>query len=117
MATMILCDEVLRARHIEGDPDLARAIRALPPHEPIVLRIEGQPMRFHKVLDGRTGQPTDAISPDDSDSALWRRLQTRRGTMITVEPETPIADPYLLSLSTTLTEWNSPEDSAAYDEL
>ena len=45
MATMILRDEVLRARHIEGDPDLARAIRTLSPDQPIVLRIEGQPMR------------------------------------------------------------------------
>lgn len=117
MATMILRDDVLRARHIEGDPDLARAIRALSPDEPIVLRIEGRPMLFRKVLDGRTGQPSDGISPDVADAATWRQLQTRRGALITVEPEMPIADPYLLSLSSTLTEWNSPEDAAAYDEL
>ena len=37
--------------------------------------------------------------------------------MITVEPETAKADPYLLSLTATLSEWNSPEDAAAYDGL
>jgi len=117
MATMILRDEVLRARHIEGDPELARAIRSLSPDEPIVLRIEGQPMRFRKVRDGATGQPTDAISPDDPEAATWRHLQTRRGATITVEREAPRTDPYLLPLSATLTEWNSPEDAAAYDGL
>ncbi|MCJ2094151.1 hypothetical protein MKK67_16865 [Methylobacterium sp. J-072] len=114
---MILRDEVLRARHIEGDPELARAIRALSPDEPIILRIEGRPMRFRKVLDRATGQPTDAVRPDEPDAATWRQLQTRRGAMITVEPEAPRSDPYLLSLSATLTEWNSPEDAAAYDGL
>lgn len=117
MATMILRDEVLRARHIDGDPDLARAIRTLSPDQPIVLRIEGQPMRFRKVPDRATGQPTDAIGPDEADAAAWRELQTRRGATITVEPEAPRTDPYLLSLSATLTEWNSPEDAAAYDGL
>ena len=87
MATMILRDEVLRARHIEGDPDLARAIRTLSPDQPIVLRIEGQPMRFRKVPDRATGQPTDAIGPDEADAAAWRELQARRSPSSPKRPE------------------------------
>lgn len=117
MATMIIRDDVLWARHIEGDPELAEAIRKLSPDDSLVLRIEGRPVRFRKMRDGPTGQPTDGVKPDPSEAAFWRQLQTRRGAMITVEPERTKADPYLLSLTATLTEWNSPEDAAAYDGL
>lgn len=117
MATMIICDDVLRARHIEGDPDLARSIRSLPADDIIVLRIEGTPLRFRKMRDGSDGRPTDGVRPERESSEFWRRLQARRGAMVTVEPEIGRIDPYLLSLTATLTEWNSPEDAAAYDGL
>lgn len=117
MATMIIRDDVLWARHIEGDPDLARRIRALPADDAIVLRIEGRPVRFRKMRDGRDGRPTEGVRPDPAFAEFWKALQARRGAMITVEPETGGVDPYLLSLSATLSEWNSPEDAAAYDEL
>ena len=117
MATMILRDEVLRARHVEGDPDLARAIRALPPDQRLVLRVDGKRLSFRKIIDTVTGHPTDGITPEPADSAIWGDLQSRRGSMITVEPERPVPDLYLLSLSATLTEWNSPDDAAAYDDL
>ncbi|MCJ2138209.1 hypothetical protein MKK69_29865 [Methylobacterium sp. J-026] len=117
MATMILRDVVLRARHVEGDPDLALTIRALRPDQRLVLRIDGRPMRFRKVLDGDTGHFTDGVGPEPADAETWHDLQSRRGSMITVEAERPMPDPYLLSLSATLTEWNSPDDAAAYDGL
>lgn len=117
MATMIIRDDVLWASHIEGDPELADTIRDLSPDDVVVLRIEGRPVRFRKMRDGAAGRPTDGVKPDPSEAAFWRQLQTRRGAMITVEPEMAKADPYLLSLTATLTEWNSPEDAAAYDGL
>ena len=117
MATMIIRDDVLWARHIEGDADLARSIRSLPADEIIVLRIEGTPIRFRKMRDGSDGRPTDGVRPEREASDFWRGLQTRRGAMVTVEPEAPSVDPYLLSLTAILTEWNSPEDAAAYDGL
>ncbi|MDR7037595.1 MULTISPECIES: hypothetical protein [Methylobacterium] len=117
MATMIIRDDVLWARHIEGDPELARTIRTLPADDAIVLRIEGRPVRFRKMRDGRDGRPTEGVRPEPADAAFWRTLVARRGAMVTVEPEAGSVDPYLLSLSATLSEWNSPEDAAAYDEL
>ena len=117
MATMIIRDDVLWARHIEGDPELAETIRSLPQDQIVVLRIEGRPVRFRKMRDGTTGRPTEGVKPDSLDAAYWRQLQARRGSMITVEPENVKVDPYLLSLTATLTEWNSPEDAAAYDGL
>ncbi|NEU13948.1 hypothetical protein G3T14_17700 [Methylobacterium sp. BTF04] len=117
MATMIIRDDALWARHIEGDAALAQRIRALPADDAIVLRIEGRPIRFRKMRDGRDGRPTDGVRPDPDFAEFWRALQRRRGTMVTIEPETGAIDPYLLSLMATLTEWNSPEDAAAYDGL
>ena len=117
MATMIIRDDALWARHIEGDPVLVERIRSLPADDPIVLRVEGLPIRFRKMKDGRDGRATDGVKPDPDFADVWHRLQARRGAMITVEPEPRQADPYLLSLTATLTEWNSLEDAAAYDGL
>lgn len=116
MATTIIRDDALWVRHIEGDSDLTRRIRALPADDAIVLRVDGRTIRFRKMRDGGDGRPTDGLKPDPDFRDIWRGLQARRGATVTVEPETG-ADPYLLSLTTTLTEWNSPEDAAAYDGL
>lgn len=122
MATMIIRDDALWARHIEGDPEIERRIRALAPDDPIVLKIEGRPMRFRKMRDSGPRPTdwlmTDGLLPDPASSPEWRALQKRRGGMVTVELEHgAAADPYLLSLAATLTEWNSPDDAAAYDGL
>jgi hypothetical protein len=115
MATMIIREAVLRPQHIEGDPSLSEAIRGLPPGAGLVLRLEGRPVRFRRA--GDTERTADGLEPEPMDAAFWRSLQTRRGAMITVEREAPAPDPYLLSLTATLTEWNSPEDAEAYDGL
>jgi hypothetical protein len=116
MATMIIRDDALWAGQIEGDSDLARRIRTLPADDAIVLRVEGRTIRFRKMRDGEDGRPADGLKPDPDFREIWRSLQARRGTAVTVEPETG-PDPYLLGLTATLTEWNSPEDAAAYDDL
>ena len=118
MATMIIRDDALWAKHIEGDPELARRISALAEGERILLAIEGRPLRFRKMRDGTDGRPTDGLRPDDASLPDWRDFQERRGERVRVElGDRPAADPYLLALTTTLTEWNSPEDAAAYDGL
>lgn len=86
MATMIIRDDALWARHIEGDPELAQRIRALPENDAIVLRVEGRTIRFRKMRDGRDGRPTDGLKPDPDFLTIWRGLQARRGTLVTVEP-------------------------------
>lgn len=114
MATMIIHDDALWARHIEGDPALAQRIRSLSADDAIVLRIDGRPIRFRKTRNERAA---DMMKPDPDFAEVWRGLQARRGASVTVEPEPAPVDPYLLSLTATLTEWNSPDDAAAYDGL
>mgnify|MGYP003388662926 FL=1 len=86
---------------------------ALPADGRIVLRIEGHPIRFRKMKDGRE----EGVKPEPDFADVWRGLKARGAELLTVEPGPEAVDPYLLSLAATLTEWNSPVDAAAYDGL
>lgn len=117
MATTIIHGPILWVRDIEGDPVLARVIAALAPGDAVTLRIEGRPVRFRKMRDDRTGAAGDGVRPEPSDVPLWDALRASGSPRLTVEPAEARADPDLLALAATLTEWNSPEDAAAYDGL
>jgi hypothetical protein len=47
---------------------------------------------------------------------VWKGLQARRGELVEVR-EVKTADAYLATLSSTMTEWNSPEDEEAFRDL
>jgi hypothetical protein len=119
MSYMTLRDNALWAKHIEGDPQVVERILALPQNAPIVLLIDGTPVRFVKMRNGTDGRPTPGLRPADSDAKrFWDALQGRRGERVRVAlPEAPPHDPHLASISALLSEWDSPEDAAAYDRL
>jgi hypothetical protein len=116
MSYMTVRDNALWAKHIEGDPRVVERILALPQNAPIVLVIDGTPVRFAKMRDGADGRPTPGLRPADSDGKrFWDALQERRGERVRVEALPH--DPHLASISALLSEWDSPEDAAAYDRL
>lgn len=118
MSYMKVRDDVIWARHIEGDPELAARILALPENAAIVLLIEGRPVRFQKMRNGRDGRATDGLKPADAEAKdFWGALQGRRGERVEVRQAEGTSSVYLASLSALLTEWDSPEDAAAYDRL
>ena len=84
-----------------------------------MLLIDGTPVRFVKMRDGTDGRPTPGLRPADADAKrFWDALQERRGEQVCVAlPEAPPHDPHLVSISALLSEWDSPEDAAAYDRL
>ena len=47
---------------------------------------------------------------------IWKGLQARRGELVEVR-EVQTADAYLATLSSTMTEWHSPEDEEAFRDL
>lgn len=119
MGRMVVRDNAVWAKHIEGDPEVVRRILALPQNAPINLLVDDTPVRFVKMRDGADGRATPGLKPDTPYKAFWDAMQERRGEVVTVSLETsaPVDDPYLASLSTLLSEWDSPEDNEAYNGL
>lgn len=119
MASMTIRDNAIWAKHIEGDPRVVERVLALPENASVVLLIDGSPVRFAKMRDGVDGRPTAGLRPADQEAKrFWDAMQQRRGERVTVLLSE--ADPqngYLASLSALLSEWDSPEDAAAYDRL
>lgn len=119
MARMVIRDNAVWARHIEGDSEIVRRILALPENAPLTLLIENRPVRFRKMRDGADGRPTPGLRPDASFKPFWDAMQERRGEEVTVAlpGDVPTIDPYLASMEPLLSEWTSPEDAEAYDGL
>jgi hypothetical protein len=120
MAYMTIRDNALWAKHIDGDPQVAERILRLPQNAPITLLIDATPVRFRKMRDGADGRPTPGLRPADVGAKrFWDAMQGRRGETVHVDLAERVAanDPQLASLSALLSEWDSPEDAAAYDRL
>ena len=119
MSFMTVRDNALGAKHIEGSPKVAARILGMPQDAPILLLIDGTPVRFVKMRDGAAGRPTPGLRPADSVSKrFWDALQERRGERVRVAlPDELPHGPDLASLSALLSEWDTPEDAAAYDRL
>ena len=116
MGQIRISDDVIWAKHIEDDPVLQERIRNLPAGTAIDLEVAGVAGRWAKAKDGTDGRPTLAIKPVGPMKDVWKDLQSRRGTFVTVR-QTQLADSYLAALSGMLSEWNSPEDDEAFRDL
>ena len=85
----------LWAKHI-AEAALRRCVIALPAGTPL-LRIDGRPIGFKKMKDGRDVRPTPGlrVDPDDAEGRTnWAELQTRRGEVVSIKvDETPAVDP------------------------
>lgn len=119
MGRMVVRDNAVWAKHIEGDPDMVRRILSLPQNAPITLIVDEEPVLFVKMRDGADGRPTPGLRPDATSKAFWDAMQQRRGAVVSValEGQAAVKDPYLASVSALLSEWTSPEDAEAYDGL
>lgn len=119
MGRMQVRDNAVWVKHIEGAPEIVRTILALKADTPITLRVDGQPVRFLKMRDGKDGRATQGLRPDKAFKPFWDAMQARRGETVEVRLDRDglPTDPYLASISTLLSEWDSAEDAEAYDGL
>ena len=119
MGMMRVCDNVIWAKHIEGNPSIQQHVLALQQDASLTLLIEDFPLRCVKMRDGADGRPTPGLKPADSlAKATWSKfLEERRGEFVRVRLK---EDPDIglnASLSGLLSEWESEADSRAYDGL
>lgn len=118
--TLTIRDDALWAKHVAAS-DIRDRILGLPPNAALRLRIDGRPIRFRKMRDGRDGRPTPGLRVDPDDAAgrvEWCELQARRGETVSLTVDEPAeVDPYLRYLDELFWKWNTPEDCAAFDDL
>jgi hypothetical protein len=109
-------DDAIWVKHIEGDPRLGDKISGLRAGQVIDLEIDGIVGRWEKMRDGRDGRPTSGIKPIEAMREVWARFRREPERIVDVR-EVRTADSYLAMLDMTLSEWDSPEDEAAYRDL
>ncbi|HMN86556.1 MAG TPA: hypothetical protein PKA74_11275 [Bauldia sp.] len=116
MGLTTIHDDAIWARNVEGDPALSARIRALAPGEVIDLEVDGIVGRWERMRTGRDGRPTLGIKPIGEMRRVWARLRSEGRRIVPIR-EVLLADSYLAALAPALSEWDSPEDEAAYGDL
>lgn len=116
MATLEIQDNAVWVKHIEGDATLREHILSLEPEETIDLEVDGIVGRWEKMSVGADGRPTFGIKPTGDMKSVWKQMLKNKGARVQVR-EVISADTYLASLTSTLSEWDSPEDERAYNGL
>lgn len=116
MAKVKVRDDAIWVKHIEGDALLGAKIGGLRAGQVIDLEVDGIVGRWEKMRDGRDGRPTSGIKPIEAMRDVWARFRREPARVVDVR-EVPKADTYLAMIETTLSEWDSPEDEAAYLDL
>jgi hypothetical protein len=116
MASIRISRGAIWVKRIEGNPDLQARIRAMRPGEVLDLEIDGVVGRWERMRDGRDGRPTLGIKPIAETREMWARMRRRPRKVADVR-EIISADRYLAELTPLLSEWETPQDDAAYSNL
>lgn len=116
MAKVKIRDDAIWTKHIEGDTRLRDRIAGLPENQIIDLEVDGIVGRWQKMRMGRDGRPTSGIKPIEAMKEVWARFRSEPGRIVDIR-EVRTADSYLGLVQSTLSEWDSPEDEAAYRDL
>ena len=116
MGILEIRDDAVWVKQIDGDPALRERILSLKPQETIDLEVDGVVGKWEKMKTGKDGRPTNGIRPIGSMKDVWKHLRKKTGAYVEVR-EVVSADSYLASLTSTLSEWDSPQDEQAYRGL
>lgn len=116
MATVAIKDDAIWIRHIEGGKGLQDRLLRLHAGDSLDLEIDGIVGTWERMRDGRDGRPTLGIKPVAHMREVWARMRRQSGRIVQIREVTTAAS-YLDAVAATLTEWNSPEDEAAYADL
>lgn len=114
--TVPIEDHAIWFKHVRSRTLLERLTK-LRDEEEINLEISGVVGRWKRMRTGKDGRRTDAIKPEGAMKSVWNDwFRTRKGEVVTLR-EAVLADDYLALGSKLFSEWNSPEDEAAFRDL
>lgn len=96
---------------------LQNRLAELEPEAEITLEADGVTGRWRRMKRGVDGRLPDAIIPIGPMKVIWNDwFRTRRSALVTLKIVTT-ADDYLTAQTVLFSEWASPEDDAAFDDL
>lgn len=79
-------DHALWINHIQGDPEVAAWLKAIPGGATVELKVDGVCSVWRKMEDGTDGRPTAGLTPvTEPGRSAWHRLQSRRGQSVDFE--------------------------------
>lgn len=116
MGKVVIKDDSIWLKHIEGDLRLVTRLQRLHEHEVVELEVNGVVGRWQRMKAGKDGRPTQGIKPIDAMRKVWTQMQEERGKIVDIR-EVRTADSYLMALTPLMSEWDSPEDEEAFHDL
>lgn len=116
MANVTIRDDAIWLKHIEGGPDLQKRIRDMKAGDLLDLEVDGIIGQWERMRNGKDGRPTFGIKPIAEMRQVWARLRQQSGRVVPIR-EVVTADSYLAAQTSQLSEWDTPEDEAAYRDL
>jgi hypothetical protein len=116
MGTLLNNDDSIWLKTVTADPATETFLRELPAGSRIRLTIEGTAGDWEKMADGRDGRPTLGLKPVGRTREYWKSLKTKRGKLLDFKVLDP-RDALMSDIETSLSEWDSKEDEAAFRDL
>lgn len=111
-----IADHTVWFKHIT-DQKLRACLESLKADEPVVLLADGIVGKWRRMRTGSDGRLVMGIRPDGAMKLIWNEwFETRRGEKIGLAVVS-LADDYLASGAMLFSEWESPEDEAAFCDL
>ena len=116
MAMFLNNDDVIWLKNVDADQNTLALLRQLPEKTRLQLEIEGIRSDWERMADGKDGRPTLGLKPVGKTLQFWKSMRDRRGDFLNFKIVDP-RDSYLAAVQATLSEWESKEDEAAFDDL
>jgi len=105
------------SKNIQGDTVFVARVEAMRAGDQVDLEVAGVVGKWERMRDGHDGRRTSGLKPVGEMRDAWNRMLAKlRGTRIEIR-EVIAADSYLAALAPLLSEWESPEDEAAFRDL
>ncbi len=116
MATFLNNDDAIWLKNVNADPQTKALLSQLAAGTRLKIEIEGVKGDWERMANGRDGRPTYGLKPVGETLLYWKTMKSRRGELLNFRIIDP-RDGYLDSVQRTLSEWESPEDEAAFHDL
>jgi hypothetical protein len=116
MATLLNNDDSIWLKHISADANALALLSQIPAGTQLKFEVEGVVGDWERMKDGKDGRRVLGFKPVGKTLEFWKSMKSRRGEYLEFKVVDP-RDTYLSDVQKTLSEWESPEDEEAFNDL